>query len=232
MLIDTIGSCLWITQYILRMILIHIYNFMSATMQIISFLPLCCVFLVTSKNNCFGLSSTICLRSNYSPLYSIIFLSFLVWILFFGDLETGLQYLGYSKTNKTTNITNDMSTDLNINFKIGNNANDTNNSNTDKGSHPTEQTLLRGNRLVGSKANAPKMAYFHALPPKIVKLDTVFQDNNKKLQKYKRKASKPLAAVSALLDIVNPLHFNYNPVILQSTRDISQLPKKKSDSYT
>lgn len=217
------------------MILMNIYNFISAICQITSFLPLCCVFLVTSKTNCFGMGSAICQRTNCNALCSIIFLPLFVWILFFGGLETSLKYLGYSKTTKITYIINDKTTKSTFTINdtstdIGyNNTNDENDTHTtDDGTDSTEQRVLRAVRLIGSKPNTPKMAYFRALPPEIVKSETLFQDYKKIYAKFKRKASEPLTATLETLN-VNPLAFKHNPITLQPMPDVLQTPEKKQN---
>lgn len=219
-LIDTIGSGVLITQYMLKMFLMNAYNFASAICQIVSFLPMCCVFLVTSKTNCFGMGKGICQRTNSDVLYLILFIIIMVWILFFGGLETSLRFIGYSgRLNKTSAINNNT----NLNLK------ETNNSLKDsdtKGTNLTNQTFLRAIKLVRSKTNKPKIVYFHALPPEIAKQESLFQGFKKTFQKFKRKVSGPLTATPVPVDEVNPLAFKYSPIALQSMPDVLQTPEK------
>lgn len=247
---------------------------MSATCQIISFLPLCCVFLVTSKTNCFGIGSGICHRTNYNALCSILLLPFLVWIVVFGGLETSLQYLGYTKSvKKMNNIT--TNSNVTVDNTTGNN-NDTdpygvstiNNINPDafrtnkpgissrgytirpalRGFYTRTDTydwitknkwvfrknvnpdLIKGStrakRLIGSKPTAPKVAYVHALPPEIIKPDTLLIDYKSNFKKFKRKVSEPLAGTFATNGKVNLLAFKFNAVTLQPMPEMLQTPKK------
>lgn len=225
LLIDTTGSVLLMTQYMIKMILMNISNFLSAIFQIISFLPYCCVFVLTSKTNCFGIGSGICQRTNCNAICSFIFLPFLVWICFFGGLGTSLKFLGYSKIIKKTNSTNNT-TDITLHFTNSNNT--SNDDNTVSGSDPTDPTAIRVIRFMGSKTIAPKTVYFHALPPEIIKPYLLTQDYKKILHKFKRKASEPLAVTvtPAPVDKVNTLAFKHNLTTLQPMPEILQTPKR------
>lgn len=86
MFIDTIGSTCVILQCFIRMCLMNCYNCFSSICQIITFLPTCCIFFLTSKMN-FFCSSKVC-KSNNNSICIVIVGMVLIWLLYFGGITT------------------------------------------------------------------------------------------------------------------------------------------------
>lgn len=107
MIIDTVGSSCVIVQCFIRMCLMSGYNFVSSICQMITFLPTCCIFFLTSKLNCFC-ATNICKYNNNSICVVITGL-IIIWLLYFGGIAYILKIAGLIKnstatTNTTTNI--------------------------------------------------------------------------------------------------------------------------------
>lgn len=106
MFVDTLGSSFVIVQCFVRMCLISGYNLVSSICQIITFLPTCCIFCLTSKLNCFCSTTNIC-RYNNNSICIVITGIVLIWLLYFGGLTYLLKLAKVLKSNATatTNTT-------------------------------------------------------------------------------------------------------------------------------
>lgn len=101
MFIDTIGSSCVIIQCFIRMCLMSCYNFVSSICQMITFLPTCCIFFLTSKLNCFCSTTNIC-KGNNNSICIVITALILIWLLYFGGLAYILKIAGVIKSSSTT----------------------------------------------------------------------------------------------------------------------------------
>lgn len=102
MVIDTVGSSCVIVQCFIRMCLMSCYNFVSSICQMITFLPTCCIFFLTSKLNCFC-ASNIC-KYNNNPICLVITGLIIIWLLYFGGIAYILKIAGLIKNSAATTV--------------------------------------------------------------------------------------------------------------------------------
>lgn len=103
MFIDTIGSSCVIIQCFIRMCLMSCYNFISSICQMITFLPTCCIFFLTSKLNCFCSTTNIC-KTNNNSICIVITGIILIWLLYFGGIAYILKIAGILKASTSSTV--------------------------------------------------------------------------------------------------------------------------------
>lgn len=146
MFIDTIGSTCVVVQCFIRMCLMSCYNFASSICQILTFLPTCCIFFLTSRFNCFCSTTNIC-KGNNNSICIVITGIVLIWLLYFGGIKSiikaaaALQNTTVANTNTSSDANTNTSSDL---PPSGDNANsdEQNNQYTD---HMRKGPLLNQN---------------------------------------------------------------------------------------
>ncbi|CAG9784884.1 unnamed protein product [Diatraea saccharalis] len=100
-------TILIMTENLIRMILQNAYNLISFLLQLISLLPICIVFIVTSRLKCLLCSGGLCPfgRANCDCLMSIVALAILFFVLrATGVLDKLLNNFGYDKTRSLSSL--------------------------------------------------------------------------------------------------------------------------------
>lgn len=112
MLVRIIMTLLLMIENLIRMIFQTVYNFISFILQMLSLIPICCVFIITSRLRCLmccGDGGGCCPAyrgRSCDCLLSLIFLT-IVYFIFkaTGLLDKIVLYFGYTKLSSTTTTT-------------------------------------------------------------------------------------------------------------------------------
>lgn len=117
---NIVTTILLMVDSLFRMLLYNLYAIFSVFCQICSVLPLCIVFIITSKLKCF-----ICNRSNICcvggqgqcPILRLLSSLILLYFIFyaFGALDSIFKVMGYVKDTDTSKISADVKNMTNVN---------------------------------------------------------------------------------------------------------------------
>lgn len=105
MLVRILMTIMLMVENLIRLVLTTIYNFLSFLLQIISLLPICCVFILTSKLKFLVCgSSGSCTPNRGGPCQCIMTVIAVIIIIYVlketGYVDRVLLYFGYKKVKK------------------------------------------------------------------------------------------------------------------------------------